>query len=227
MTQATGSTGGVDPATFLTLDGVMPAPGDTDEDRRDAFEQGGWQAPYADEDLGRLAGEWLAAADAFLLGRRTYELFAAFWPQVTDPDDPVASRLNALPKYVASTTLDKVEWHNSTLLEGDVAKAVAELKRQPGNELQIHGSGQLARTLMAHDLIDEYRLWTFPVLLGSGKRLFDGGTIPAGLGLIDSRSFATGVVLSRYRRAGDLRFGSFEVDARGGVEELWRKEQAG
>jgi dihydrofolate reductase len=194
--------------TFLTLDGVMQAPGDTEEDRRDGFEQGGWQAPYADEDLGRLAGEWVAAADAFLLGRRTYELFAAFWPQVTDPDDPVASRLNALPKYVASTTLDKVEWHNSTLLEGDVAKAVAELKRQPGNELQIHGSGQLARTLMAHDLIDEYRLWTHPVVLGSGRRLFEPGSRPAALELLATRTTGAGIVISTYQPAGSPVYGS-------------------
>jgi dihydrofolate reductase len=170
--------------------------------------------------MGKIITEWTARADALLLGRRTYEIFAAHWPHVPD-DDPVGAVLNRVPKYVASTTLRAVEWNNSTLLQGDVPGAVAALKDAPSGEIQVHGSYGLLQTLIEHDLIDEYRLWTFPVLLGSGKRLFEAGTIPAGLDLIDSTTSSTGVVINRYHRAGDVRYGSFEVDERGGVEALW------
>lgn len=198
--------------TFLSLDGVMQAPGGPDEDRSGGFEQGGWLVPYADEDMMRLVSEWFAEADGFLLGRRTYEIFAAYWPQVTDPDDPVASRLNNLPKYVASTTLDKVEWNNSTLLAGDVAHGVAELKRAPGRELQIHGSGTLAQSLMAHGLIDEYRLWFYPVVLGGGKRLFKEGSEPSALKLVDTKTTSTGVAIHVYQPAGRPTYGTFDLE---------------
>jgi len=201
--------------TFLSLDGVMQAPGGPDEDRSGGFEQGGWLVPYADEDMGSLVVDWIAAADAFLLGRKTYEIFAAHWPSVTDESDPVAPKLNGLPKYVVSRTLDRVEWNNSTLLEGDVAEAVAELKRRPGRELQVHGSGDLAQTLMRHDLIDEYRLWTFPVVLGSGRRLFRDGATPAAFRLVDTRATSTGMVVHVYRPAGRPEYGSFELDESG------------
>ncbi|MGI5526549.1 dihydrofolate reductase family protein [Streptomyces syringium] len=198
---------------FLSLDGVVQAPGGPNEDTSGGFDCGGWVVPYVDEDMMRIVGERFRAAEGFLLGRRTYEIFAAHWPRVTDPDDPVASRLNSLPKYVASTTLDRVEWHNSTLIDGDVAEAVAELKRRGEGELQIHGSGRFAQYLMAHDLIDEFRLWVYPVVLGKGKRLFAEGAVPTALRLTDSRTTGAGVALQTYEPAGRPTFGSFELGA--------------
>jgi dihydrofolate reductase len=195
--------------TFLTLDGVMQAPGGPEEDRAGGFDRGGWVVPYADEDMGSFVAEWFAKADAFLLGRRTYDIFAAYWPRVTDENDPVASRLNQLPKYVVSTTLASASWHNSTLIRGNVAQQVAALKAQPGNEIQVHGSGQLAQTLMAHDLIDEYRLWIYPVMLGAGRRLFGDREAGAALRLVDSRITSTGVAVLSYVPAGPAQYGSF------------------
>jgi dihydrofolate reductase len=194
--------------TFLSLDGVMQGPGGPEEDRSNGFDQGGWLVPYADEDMGMFVNEWFGAADAFLLGRKTYEIFAAYWPNITDENDPVASRLNTLPKYVVSNTLDKVEWNNSTLIGGDVAQGIISLKQQPGRELQVHGSGNLAQTLMAHDLIDEYRLWIYPVVLGDGTRLFREGATPAALKLVDTKTTSTGVVIHVYEPAGKPTYGS-------------------
>lgn len=197
---------------FLTLDGVMQGPGGPEEDPSGGFEQGGWLVPYADEDMNRFVADWFALADGFLLGRRTYEIFSAYWPRVTDEHDPVASRLNKLPKYVASKTLQSVEWNNSTLLKGRVPEEVARLKRQPGKELQVHGSGNLVQTLMAHDLVDEYRLWFYPVVLGNGRRLFGEGSAPTALKLIDTKMTSTGVVIQTYQPAGEVKFGSFALE---------------
>jgi dihydrofolate reductase len=168
--------------------------------------------PYADEDLGLLVTAWTERASAFLLGRGTYEIFAAHWPRVTDPQDVIARALNGLPKYVASTTLKTAEWHNTTVIRGDVEGAVRALKREGNGELQVHGSPGLAQMLIANDLIDEYRLWAHPVVLGSGKRLFGTGAVPAALRLSGTQTTSTGVVVSTYVRAGALRTGAFSVD---------------
>ncbi len=198
--------------TFLSLDGVMQAPGAPEEDRSDGFDQGGWLVPYADEDMGRLVVDWITAADSFLLGRKTYEIFAAHWPRVHDADNPVAVALNGRPKYVVSKTLDRVEWNNSTLIKGDVVEEIARLKRRPGREIQVHGSSTLAQTLIKNDLIDEYRLWFYPVVLGSGKRLFGTGSVPTALRLVDTKTTSTGVVIHTYQRAGEMKHGSFALD---------------
>ena len=199
--------------TFVSLDGVMQAPGAPDEDRSGAFQQGGWLVPYADADFAQFVDGWLAAADAFLLGRTTYELFAGYWPRVTDRADPVASRLNSLPKHVVSKTLGRVDWHNSTLVRGDVVKEIAALKGDYKRELQVHGSCGLAQTLMQHDLIDEYRLWLFPVVLGSGKRLFGQGVTPAALKLVASKTTGSGITVNTYRPAGKPTYGSFALES--------------
>jgi dihydrofolate reductase len=201
--------------TFLTLDGVMQAPGGPTEDPSDGFEYGGWLVPYADEDMGEAMVGWFEEADAFLLGRRTYEIFAASWPKVTDPDDPIASRLNRLPKHVASRTLQEVAWSGSTLIGSDVVDAVAELKRRPGRELQVHGSGNLAQTLIKHGLVDEYRLLIYPVVLGAGRRLFADGARPAALRLLDVKKTSSGVTIAAYEAAGEPTFGSFELGPEG------------
>lgn len=197
--------------TFLTVDGVMQGPGGPDEDPSDGFTHGGWSVAHWDDVMMQIIAEWTEQADGLLLGRKTYEIFAAHWPHVTDGDDPVASKLNSVPKYVASTTLDAVEWNNSTLISGEIAEEVAKLKDQSGAEIQVPGSCQLIQTLMEHDLVDEYRLWIFPVLVGSGKRLFADGTIPTGLKLVDTKTSSTGVVIHTYERAGKLDYGSFAL----------------
>ena len=198
--------------TFVTLDGVMQAPGGPPEDTSGGFEHGGWLVPYFDSEMGKFVGEVFERVDAFLLGRGTYQIFAGHWPRVTDENDPIASRLNRLPKHVASKSLDKVEWNNSHLLR-DVVGEVAELKRRYRGELQVHGSADLAQTLIEHDLIDEYNLLIFPLVLDSGKRLFDNRTVPTTLELVGSRTSNTGVIMANYRRAGRPKYGSFMLDS--------------
>jgi dihydrofolate reductase len=196
---------------FTTLDGVMQAPGGPDEDREGGFEHGGWLVPYFDEKFGELMSEWTKQAGGFVLGRKTYEMFAGSWPNSTDPADEAAVALNSRPKYVASRTLDTLSWNNSHLIKGDVAKEVARLKMQDGGELQVHGSGQLVQTLFKHDLVDTLRIWQFPVVVGTGKRLFGDGAIPRSFRLLDMRINTTGAVLQVYDREGGLKYGEVEV----------------
>lgn len=211
--------------TFVTLDGVMQGPGGPEEDRSGGFEHGGWLVPYFDDMMGELITGWTEAADGLLLGRRTYEIFAAHWPHIGD-EDPIAAKLNRVHKYVASHTLPSVDWQNASLLKGDVAEAVAKLKREPGRELQVTGSGNLIQTLLQHDLVDEFRLWTFPVLLGKGKRLFADGTVPAALKLTDTKTSSTGVLIHTYACAGRPGYGSFQLEDPP-AEEIARRQRIG
>lgn len=197
--------------TFLTLDGVMQAPGGPDEDREGGFQHGGWLVPYFDGRFVDIMTDWTKRADSFLLGRKTYEIFAESWPKSTDPADETARALNTRPKFVASRTLDRVDWNNSRLLKGDVAAQVARLKAEGDGEIQVHGSGDLLQTLLRNDLIDTLRIWIFPVVIGTGKRLFGEGAIPASFRLVDTQTVTTGAVLHVYERAGELKYGEVEV----------------
>jgi dihydrofolate reductase len=197
--------------TFVTLDGVMQAPGGPNEDRDGGFQHGGWLVPYFDEKFGEIMTEWTKCADVFLLGRKTYEIFAGSWPKSTDPADENATALNTRPKFIASRTLDRVYWNNSVLLKGEVAEEVAKLKAQEGGEIQVHGSSNLLQTLLKHDLIDTLRIWQFPVVLGTGKRLFGEGAVPRSFRLLDTQPNTTGAVLHVYERVGNLKYGEVEV----------------
>jgi dihydrofolate reductase len=211
----------------LTLDGVMQAPGGPDEDRDGGFEHGGWGVTHFDEKMGQIMGDWMSQAGGFLLGRRTYQIFAAHWPRITDPQDPVASALNSLPKYVASRTLDTADWNNTSIIKSDVATEVARLKEGDGGEIQVHGSCDLIQTLLRHDLLDTMRLWVFPIALGTGKRLFGAGTIPSSFELTETQVSTTGVVLHVYDRAGKPEYGSFALDDAESAayrgNEAWRR----
>jgi dihydrofolate reductase len=193
---------------FLTLDGVMQAPGYPDEDRDGGFEHGGWQMPYLDDERGASIVEGLAAADGLLLGRKIYQIFAGYWPSAPD-DDPIAGIMNSFAKYVVSRTLeDPLEWKNSTLIKGDVADAVTGLKQQSGKDILVIGSSDLAQTLMRHDHVDEYRLMVHPVVLGSGKRFFREGSPRTALRLVDTKTTGTGVLILAYEPAGkEVRVG--------------------
>jgi dihydrofolate reductase len=195
--------------TFVSLDGVMQAPGGPQEDPTGGFTLGGWNAPFWDDVMGQAMGKVFGEPHDLLLGRKTYEIFAAHWPHVGN--DPVADRLNAMTKYVASRTLAEVTWQNSVLLSGDAGDAVADLKQQDGPGLQVQGSSDLLQTLLARQLVDQFTVWTFPVLLGAGKRLFGSGTTPAGLRLVDSTASTTGVLIATYERAGEVPRGDFQL----------------
>jgi len=195
--------------TFVTFDGVMQAPGGPGEDDSDGFEHGGWVAGYWDEQLGQAKGETMSNPFDLVLGRKTYEIFAAHWPHT---DEPGAELLNTATKHVASTTLTELEWENSRLIEGDVPEGVRALKAEDGPELQVHGSANLIQTLLEHGLVDEFRLQIFPLVLGKGKRLFDGGTVPAGLELASSQVLPTGVIVATYRSGAEIKHGSFAAE---------------
>jgi dihydrofolate reductase len=195
-------------STFVSLDGVMQAPGGPDEDPANGFAFGGWTFPYFDESIDVSGAGFDARDRELVLGRKTYEIFEAYWPY-QPKDDPIARTLNAAKKHVASRTLKSLQWNNSSLLVGDVVSAITAIKKQPGQDLQIIGSGNLVQTLQAASLIDEYNVWTFPVVLGRGKRLFEGGAKPSALRLVHSEVARTGVVMSRYVLDGEIRTGSF------------------
>jgi dihydrofolate reductase len=197
-------------STFLTIDGVMQAPGGPGEDDSDGFAHGGWSVNYWDDLMGQVMGDAMSAPFDLVLGRKTYDIFAAYWPHASEEDG--AKPLNDATKYVASRNHPGLEWGPSALIDGDAADGVAALKQTDGPELQVHGSGNLIQTLLRHNLVDEFRLWVFPVLLGSGKRLFSEGTIPSGLKLVDSKVSTTGVVIGTYEPAGDIVTGSFAGD---------------
>jgi dihydrofolate reductase len=192
---------------FLTLDGVMQAPGGPDEDRESGFLHGGWQAPYVDDAMGRLVTEGITDADGFLLGRKTYDIFASYWPKVTDPNNPIATALNSRPKYVVSRSLDRVTWNNSGLIKGDVVAELRKLRQQLGRTVHTWGSSDLLQTLLKNDLVDEYRLFIYPVVLGSGKRLFASGTVPAALKQVESVTTGKGATYHRLERGGKPEYG--------------------
>ena len=193
--------------TFATLDGVMQAPGGPEEDTSDGFMHGGWSFHYWDDVMGQIMDDYLGKRFDLLLGRKTYEIFAGYWPQHND--QPTGEALNDATKYVASRTLERVEWQNSQLLKGDVIDEIKKLKQQAGPEIQVHGSANLIQTLLPGDVVDEMRVWTFPVVLGTGKRLFAEGTVPRALRLVDSRTSSSGVIISTYQPAGEVTYDSF------------------
>ncbi|MBC3192804.1 dihydrofolate reductase family protein [Pseudonocardia sp. C8] len=198
---------------FLSLDGVYQGPGGPDEDRSGGFTRGGWVVPYFEERTGAFVDEVFGRVDAFLIGRRTYDIFAGSWGKMADPgDDPVAVAFNTLPKYVPSTTLTDPGWAGTTVLSDDVAAAVRELKARPGRELQVHGSGELVRWLLAEELLDELHLLVFPVVLGAGRRLFPAEGADLALELTGSRTTPRGVTILSYRTAGRPEYGTIEVE---------------
>jgi len=191
--------------SFITLDGVMQGPGGPTEDTSGNFTQGGWTVPYFDDFLGTIMTEQISQPFDLLLGRKTFEIFASYWPQ----HEEEGAGINKATKYVASNTLTEHEWNKSVFLKGNVPAEIKKLKGQDGPDLQVHGSGELIQTLLKHDLVDEFWLKIFPVTLGMGKRLFHQGTIPASYTLLDSKTSPGGVIVATLRRAGEVKTGSF------------------
>lgn len=192
--------------SFITLDGVMQAPGGPEEDTSGDFKFGGWTVGYFDEMAGKVMGEQMGHPFDLLLGRRTYDIFAAFWPKA---DDETARAINTATKYVVSHRPVSLDWKKTVLINGDVAEKIRKLKAEDGPELQVHGSGNMIQTLLKHDLVDELWLKTFPVVLGKGKRLFANGAMPGGWQLLDSKVTPSGVIVASYRRGGEVKLGSF------------------
>jgi dihydrofolate reductase len=200
--------------TFLSLDGVMQAPGGVEEDPSDGFTHGGWQAPFPDPAIGEFVLELNRHASAFLFGRRTFEIFRGHWPDQVDPADPIATAINSLPKYVVSNSLRESDaaWRGehaatASLVTGDVVEAVRALKDEPGDELQIWGSSNLLQTLLRHELVDRFRLMIYPVVLGSGRRLFNDGRLPTTMRAVDLTVTQHGIILGTYEPAGPVRHG--------------------
>ena len=191
--------------SFITLDGVMQAPGGPTEDTSGNFTYGGWTVPYFDEFLGKIMAEQMSKPFDLLLGRKTFEIFASYWPH----HEEEGAEINNATKYVVSNTLTQHKWKKSVFLEGNVVDEIKKLKGQDGPDLQVHGSGELIQTLMEHDLVDEFWLKIFPLTLGMGKRLFDKGTMPASYTLVHSKSSPSGVIIATFKRAGDVKTGSF------------------
>lgn len=215
--------------TFVTLDGVMQGPGAPEEDTTGGFTYGGWVFDYWDAAMGEWMDALMARPFDLLLGRRTYEIFAAYWPY--QEDSPIGEKFNSATKFVATSSDEPLAWVNSVALRGDVPGEVAALKRQEGPDLLIQGSGVLIRSLLADGLIDELTLMTFPLVLGTGKRLFGGGTMPAALNMVDSRISTTGVVMGRYVPEGPVHTGTFATQAPSEAElarrERWKREEGG
>jgi dihydrofolate reductase len=197
--------------TFLTLDGVMQAPRGPGEDPSGGFNPEGWSVNYWDDMMGETMNEWPSKPFAMVLGRKTYDIMTAYWPNV--PEETGAKTLNEATKYVVSRSPRSLdEWANSLLIQGEATDGISALKKEDGPELQVHGSSNLIQSLIRNNLVDEYRLWIFPVVVGPGKRLFDDGTIPAALKLVDTKVSTTGVVIGTYEPAGELKTGSFALD---------------
>jgi dihydrofolate reductase len=209
--------------TFASLDGVMQAPGAPEEDRAGGFAHGGWSVNYWDEMMGQVMDAATNTPFDLLLGRKTYEIFAAYWPHA---DGSMAHKLNGAKKYVATRTLESLDWPKSVRLGSDLRGELQRLKSETGPEIQIHGSSNLIQSLLAHDLIDEFRVWTFPVVLGKGKRLFETGAPTMAFALVDTKASTSGVVVSTYRRAGEVKPGTFAIDEPSATELERRKKVA-
>ncbi len=196
--------------SFVTLDGIMQAPGGPDEDTSGRFKYGGWTVPFVDDFSFKVMGEQMGRPFDLLLGRRTYEIFASYWPNKATHEDPIAAGLNRAVKYVASKTLKKLDWEPSVLIRRNAVAEIRKLKDGDGPDFQVHGSGNFIQTLLKNDLVDALWLKIFPITLGKGKRLFAEGAVPAGFRLVESKTSPTGVIIANYERAGEVKTGSFE-----------------